>query len=75
MSATVSLSDPNFYTGGDFELDLRNNRCGRNIITVDEVKEQGTVLVFPSFVDHQVRAIRSGKRVSLVIWNLGPPWK
>ena len=75
LSATVSLSDPNFYTGGDFELDLRNNQCGRNIITVDEVKEQGTIIVFPSFIDHQVREVRSGKRVSLVIWNLGPPWK
>ena len=43
--------------------------------SIDEVKEQGTIIVFPSFVNHQVREVRSGKRVSLVIWNLGTPWK
>tara|TARA_R100000664_G_C2758306_1_gene147077 strand:- start:4616 stop:5218 length:603 start_codon:yes stop_codon:yes gene_type:complete len=75
LSATVNLTDPSEYTGGDFELDLRNNRDGRNIITLDQVKPKGSVLVFPSFVTHQVRAIRSGERNSLVLWNLGPPWR
>lgn len=75
LSVTVNLSDPSSYTGGEFELDLRNNPSGRNIITVDEAAEQGTILVFPSFVTHQIRPVRSGERMSLVLWNLGPPWK
>tara|TARA_R110002126_G_scaffold235620_2_gene379355 strand:- start:395 stop:997 length:603 start_codon:yes stop_codon:yes gene_type:complete len=75
LSATINLTDPNEYTGGDFELDLRNNTEGRQIITLDEIKPKGSILVFPSFVTHQVRPIRTGERNSLVIWNLGPPWK
>lgn len=75
LSATVNLTDPSEYTGGDFELDLRNNHEGRNIITLDEIKSKGSILVFPSFVTHQVRPIITGERNSLVIWNLGPPWK
>jgi len=75
LSVTVNLTDPNEYTGGDFEIDLRNNTEGRQIITFDEVKPKGSILIFPSFVTHQVRPIRTGERNSLVIWNLGPPWK
>tara|TARA_R100000781_G_C4079336_1_gene127156 strand:+ start:162 stop:764 length:603 start_codon:yes stop_codon:yes gene_type:complete len=75
LSATINLTDPNKYTGGDFEIDLRNNEQGRNIITLDKIKAQGTVVVFPSFVTHQVRPVTSGERTSLVIWSLGPPWR
>tara|TARA_R100001369_G_scaffold45821_1_gene72166 strand:- start:337 stop:939 length:603 start_codon:yes stop_codon:yes gene_type:complete len=75
LSATVNLTDPSEYTGGDFEVDLRNNQNGRNIITLDQIKPKGSILVFPSFVTHQVRPIRTGERNSLVLWNLGPPWK
>ena len=75
ISVTVNLSDPLSYTGGELELDFRNNKEGRNIVSIDEGREQGSIIVFPSFVTHQVREVRSGKRESLVVWNLGPPWK
>lgn len=75
ISATISLSNPNEYVGGDFEFDLRNNKEGRNILNVDEIKTKGSILVFPSFVTHQITPIRKGVRYSLVMWNLGPPWK
>ena len=75
LSVTVNLTDPNDYVGGDLEFDLRNNAIGRNIITMDEARDQGTIVVFPSFVPHQVRPVKKGTRFSLVIWNLGPPWK
>jgi|TARA_R110002020_G_scaffold4968_3_gene21243 PKHD-type hydroxylase len=75
LSATVNLTDPSEYMGGDFELDLRNNPQGRNIINIDQVKPKGSIVIFPSFVTHQVTPVRKGKRTSLVLWNLGPPWK
>ena len=75
LSATVNLTDPSEYTGGDFEIDLRNNEHGRNIVTLDQIKPKGSLLVFPSFVTHQVRPVRTGERTSLVIWSLGPPWR
>ena len=75
LSATINLTDPSEYIGGDFEIDLRNNEHGRNIITLDRIKPKGTMVVFPSFVPHQVRPVLSGERTSLVLWCLGSPWK
>ena len=75
ISATISLSNSDEYVGGDFEFDLRNNKEGRNILNVDEIKTKGSILIFPSFVTHQITPIRKGTRYSLVMWNLGPPWK
>jgi PKHD-type hydroxylase len=74
ISVTVSLSDPNTYEGGDFEIDLRNNDKGSHIININDIKQQGSILVFPSFLFHQVKPVVTGERNSLVIWNLGPPW-
>lgn len=53
LSATINLTDPSEYTGGDFEIDLRNNEHGRNVITLDRIKPKGTMVVFPSFVPHR----------------------
>ena len=75
LSVTINLTDPSEYVGGEFEMDLRNNTEGRNIINIDQVKPKGSILVFPSFVTHQVTPVRKGKRTSLVLWNLGPPWR
>ena len=32
---------------------------------------KGSVIVFPSFVEHRVKPVTRGKRYSLVIWSLG----
>ena len=46
-----------------------------NIITVNEAKEIGTIIVFPSFINHQVTPITKGKRESLVNWSIGLPFQ
>jgi PKHD-type hydroxylase len=38
-------------------------------------KELGTVIVFPSFVIHEVKKITAGTRRSLVTWVNGPRFK
>ena len=76
LSVTVSLSDENDYEGGDFEFDFRNDDKGSNQPRLcKEIRPKGSVVVFPSFVWHRVKPVTSGTRYSLVIWNLGWPFK
>ena len=76
LSVTVSLSDDTDYEGGDFEFDFRNTDSGSNQPRLcKEIRPKGSVVVFPSFVWHRVKPVISGTRYSLVMWNLGQPWK
>lgn len=71
ISATISLSSQNDYDGGDLEFDW--GLLGRKTIT--EIKNQGSVVFFPSFTQHKITPITRGTRYSLVMWVLGKPFK
>ena len=77
LSVTISLSDPKDYKGGELEFDFRNNSPHKkpNIRKCKEILPKGSLVVFPSFVWHRVCPVKSGERNSLVIWNLGYPFK
>jgi PKHD-type hydroxylase len=76
LSVTVSLTDPSEYKGGELEFDFRNNVNGKpNIRKCKEILPKGSICVFPSFVWHRVTPVISGTRYSLVIWNIGHPFK
>ena len=80
LSVTVSLSDPKDYKGGNLEFDMRNQKDWNNakekaIYECKEIRPRGSIVVFPSFVWHRVNPVTSGTRYSLVIWNLGHPWR
>ena len=45
-----------------------------DIKTVDDAKDIGTIIIFPSFFWHQVLPITKGKRESLVNWSIGNPF-
>jgi len=76
LSVTISLSDESDYEGGDFEFDFRNNDGEKNQSSVcKEIRPKGSIVVFPSFVRHRVKPVTSGTRYSLVIWNLGKPFR
>jgi PKHD-type hydroxylase len=65
ISASLLLNDESEYEGGDlFILDE----------TV-KTKKQGTIIVFPSFMAHQVTPVTRGVRYSAVCWMAGPKWK
>jgi len=74
LSVTVSLSDPKDYKGGELEFDFRNKEKP-HIKKCTEILPKGSLVVFPSFVWHRVCPVKSGERYSLVIWNLGKPFK
>lgn len=61
LSASVQLSAPDQYTGG--ELEVRGN--------APAAVTQGAMIVFPSYLLHKVHPVETGKRVSLVMWFLG----
>jgi len=77
LSVTVTLSDPKEYKGGELEFDFRNQDPDKksNIRKCKEILPKGSLVVFPSFVWHRVCPVKSGERNSLVIWNLGWPFK
>ena len=77
LSVTCTLSDPNDYKGGELEFDFRNKEPNKKskIITCNEIKPKGSIVVFPSHVWHRVKKVTSGTRYSLVIWNIGYPFK
>jgi len=80
LSVTVSLSDPDEYEGGNLEFDMRNQKDWEHdkkkaIHECTEIRPRGSVIVFPSFVWHRVAPVTKGTRYSLVIWNLGYPFR
>ena len=77
LSVTLSLSDPKEYSGGELEFDFRNMDPDkkRNVYKCKEILPKGSLVVFPSFVWHRVCPVKKGSRYSLVIWNLGWPFR
>ena len=77
LSVTVSLSDEKDYTGGELEFDFRNNDpyTKRNTSICKDILPKGSLVVFPSFVWHRVKPVTKGVRYSLVVWNLGYPFR
>lgn len=69
LSITVQLSDPSEYEGGDFSFSEVQNPDAQ------QAKAKGTVLVFPSYLNHAVSPVTSGVRKSLVAWFEGPKWR
>jgi len=68
ISITIQLSDPSEYEGGDFEFwNFRD--------MPKDLKEKGTVLLFPSSHMHRVTPVTKGVRKSLVAWFDGPNWR
>jgi len=71
LSVILHLSDPKDFEGGELEFDM-----GRNDTRIcSEIKPQGSIVVFPSFVYHRVHPVTAGTRYSLVMWTLGKPFR
>ena len=80
LSVTCQLTDSSEYSGGELEFDFRNydphmRDESKHRIQCKEILPKGSIIVFPSFVWHRVKPVTSGTRYSLVIWNLGRPFK
>eukprot|EP01045_Picozoa_sp_COSAG04_P018989 COSAG04_NODE_1801_length_5550_cov_4.388369_2_plen_392_part_00 len=60
LSLSVQISEDEAYSGADLQIGL-----------VNATREQGSVLVFPSFQLHKVYPATRGQRYSLVGWVMG----
>ena len=66
ISMTLLLSPENQFEGGDLELMAPGKKAKL---------KQGHAVIFASFINHRVAPVTRGTRYSLVIWNLGYPFR
>ena len=71
LSMTILLNGN--YQGGEFQFASYNKL--ENTVETPDFKNAGSVIVFPSFMEHQVAPVTKGTRYSLVAWFVGPPFK
>jgi len=70
LSMTTLLSDN--YEGGEFQFaGYSQEKC---TISTPEFTKIGSIIVFPSAMEHRVAPVTKGVRYSLVTWFVGPPF-
>lgn len=71
MSVIIQLSNPSDYEGG--KLELRNSGFSKQ--DEENIIQKGSVLAFPSFMEHRVTPVTKGKRMSLIGWFIGAKFR
>ena len=56
----INLSDDTEYEGGDLEIESK---------ICKEIKQKGSIVVFPSFVKHRIKPVTCGTRYWLTLDN------
>ena len=85
LSLTFCLTDPNDYEGGELEF-YGGNRPMEEMELSDgtkipaeqikqDIRDQGSVIVFDSRDWHRVTPCTKGTRYSIVCWTVGPNFK
>jgi PKHD-type hydroxylase len=69
LSISIQLTNPEEYEGGELKL----YDGGKEGTVMD--KSQGTLVIFPSYVLHEVMPVTKGERNSLVTWVTGKQFK
>lgn len=72
LSVSIQISDPNNYEGGDFIIQSPNSK---EFEQLTKFRNRGSILVFPSVVEHGVLPIIRGVRHSIVCWIVGPSFR
>jgi PKHD-type hydroxylase len=68
LSISIQLTDPEEYEGGELYLYVDDKGDVMD-------KAQGTLIMFPSYVLHEVMPVTKGERNSLVTWVTGKQFK
>ena len=66
LTSLALLNDHSEFSGGDFQL--QNVRETINL-------KKGSVIVFPSYLDHRATEVTSGTRYSAALWIHGPNFR
>jgi PKHD-type hydroxylase len=75
LSLTINLTEPENYEGGNLKFDLGSHTKNEQFVECVEARNQGTIIVFPSYLYHCVTPVTKGTRYSLVLWCSGEPFK
>jgi len=67
LSASVNLSNREDYNGGDLEI-----RCYDQLHIFNDAP-RGSMIIFPSYLEHRVTPVTSGERHAAVLWYNGAP--
>jgi len=67
LSISILLSDPSDFEGGELQFKGMEDQ---KILT-----KQGSIVVFPSFIEHKVTPVTKGVRYSAVTWASGPSFR
>jgi len=70
LSCVIQLSDPTTYEGGDFEITEASAPPNPA-----DLRNQGSVIFFPSFLRHRANPVTRGVRYSIAAWFEGPKWR
>ena len=71
LSMSILLNDN--FSGGEFQFCTYKEEEPH--ISTSAFKGIGSIIVFPSFIEHRVTPVTKGTRHSLVAWFVGPPFK
>ena len=71
LSLTLLLNEG--YEGGHFEFTRYGNEC--STIVRPDFSKAGSIIVFPSHIEHRVTEVTKGVRHSLVAWFIGEPFR
>ena len=70
ISMTIQLNEE--YKGGEFKVAW----CDEGKLLTETLgKAEGTIILFPSILEHCITPVTSGTRYSLVAWFVGVPFK
>lgn len=75
LSLTLNLNEPGEYEGGNLKFDFGPHSAGKRFHEVEEIRPQGSMVIFPSYTYHQVTPVTKGTRYSLVLWSIGQPFR
>jgi PKHD-type hydroxylase len=67
LSCVILLNDPSEFEGGILQFKGMEDR---NLLD-----KQGSIIVFPSFVEHKVTPVTKGVRYTAVTWASGPSFR
>jgi len=67
ITVVCLMNDPSEFTGGQFQLKLYQDYTAP--------LEKGSIIAFPSFLEHRVIPIESGVRYSATMWVNGPRFR
>ena len=67
LTCVILLNDSSEFEGGELQLKAYE---GENMLI-----KQGSIIVFPSFIEHRVTPVTKGVRYTAVTWATGPAFR